>query len=631
MKRFLVILVLIASISAVYAANNYGYGIKLSKNENNLLIENIIPNSEAEKTGLKVGQKIIKFNGKKIEKIKMSDIENLDNSYKNIKLIMDDKKEYNLKPENVDLLNLYNDIQNTYNTNTAYSINPYSTDKILLPNNIDSKHVKYTNAYFNYADIISNENAKLFVELFKVTKKNLIKSYIYAQDNPKNEYAQLYKSIYSVNPKQYDIYGNAFKDFLRLAIYNEQNKEVIDRQISEFNSTQKKQYAQLVYNTRIIANLYSYANRELGLYLIKHSINVNQTDKWKNELKTQNTTYNKMYNELCQSLSKNKIEINKPGPLSNREQMTAGVTPKEKWVDDKQIILLAQEKGYDPNKIPEIKKINEAKIAAQKQKKDSVSTKNMLPLTSKKISKNNVEFFGGLNPDSSIVEVINTFKNINSVTKITSSYLKCTGPYNQYCTYSGKIDFKNIPTDSTHVLNTIGTMLASRPKTSIDLGNSIGSMPKDDITLHISTIYIESIPFNVEVTLRPSKGYYFYNQPNILKGASGTGYPYAINTIVLKTDKYNKAVNDLVLANGQKIVNAYRYKYNLSPNNSCYEGDECNNFVAIRYYLQTWGQPSMEITYKNYSYLDNLDKQYNQYVTTKTIQRNQKYNSINKI
>lgn len=35
------------------------------------------------------------------------------------------------------------------------------------------------------------------------------------------------------------------------------------------------------------------------------TINANQTDKWQNELKTQNKIYNKMYNELLQSLSKN--------------------------------------------------------------------------------------------------------------------------------------------------------------------------------------------------------------------------------------------------------------------------------------------------------------------------------------
>lgn len=366
MKKLLTIIVLLASISTVYAANNFGYGIQLSKNENDLLIENIIPNSLAEKMGLKPGQKIIKLNGKKIQKLKISDIENLDNSYKNLQLIMSNNKQYKLKPENIDLLKIYNDIQDTYNTNTAYPTFTYKTDKIILPTDIDSKHVKYTNAYFNYADIISNKNAKLYTELFKVTQENVVKSIIDAQNNPMNEYAELYNSIYSADTQNYDIYGNAFKDFLRLAIYNEQNKEVIDRQISEFNNTQRKQYAQLAYNTRIVANLYSYANRELGLYLINNTINANQTDKWRDELKTQNKIYNKMYNELLQSLSKNKIEINKPGPLSNREQIIVGVTPKEKWVNDKQIIILAQERGYDPNRNPNVKKINDLKILTQK-------------------------------------------------------------------------------------------------------------------------------------------------------------------------------------------------------------------------------------------------------------------------
>ena len=130
MKKLLTIIVLLASISTVYAANNFGYGIQLSKNENDLLIENIIPNSLAEKMGLKPGQKIIKLNGKKIQKLKISDIENLDNSYKNLQLIMSNNKQYKLKPENIDLLKIYNDIQDTYNTNTAY---PTESDSYPVP------------------------------------------------------------------------------------------------------------------------------------------------------------------------------------------------------------------------------------------------------------------------------------------------------------------------------------------------------------------------------------------------------------------------------------------------------------------------------------------------------------------
>lgn len=175
MKKILTILLLITSLPVVYAVDNYGYGIKLSKNENDVLIENITPNSVAEKRGLTVGQKITKFNGKKAEKLKISDIKNLDSLYKNIKLITYGNKQYSLIPENLDLLNLYNEIQDTYNTSTAYSVSKYNTDKIILPNNIESKHVKYTNAYLNYADIISIETSKQYIELFKVTKKIFLK------------------------------------------------------------------------------------------------------------------------------------------------------------------------------------------------------------------------------------------------------------------------------------------------------------------------------------------------------------------------------------------------------------------------------------------------------------------------
>lgn len=337
------------TLSFAFATNEFGFGISLNRVGNDIIVENVIPNSIADKLGLKNGQKIIKFNGKKINKVKDSDIENINSKYKSLKITTFDNKQYKLKSEDISLLNSYNQIQETYNQNTKYKVTPYKTEKIILANDIESKHAKYANAYLNYADAIAIENSKLYVDLFKVTDENVKIALEKTKNNEINPYSGVYNSIYRTN-KTHDIYGEAFKQFLELSIYNDENINLINRQISEFNELQKKQFAQLAYNTRIIANLYSYANRELSLYLIKHTVNANKTDIWQNELKTENNIYNIKYKELCNLIATYKIEIKKPGPLSNREQITAGIVPNSKWVDDKQIVVLAQEKGYNSNK-----------------------------------------------------------------------------------------------------------------------------------------------------------------------------------------------------------------------------------------------------------------------------------------
>jgi len=373
MKKFVAVALLSALTFMPVLANDFGFGINFTKNDDVLLIQDVIPNSLAEKSGLKAGQKVLKFNGKAINKLKADSLTNIDN-YKSLKLITDNNKQYSLKQEDITLLKSYNQVNDTFSDKTKYNVANYITEKIILPNSIDSKHVKYSNAYLNYADAISTDNSKIYVELFKVTDDNVKSALEEVKNNSINEYASLYNEIYR-NNKSSDIYGKAFKQFLELAIYNDVNKELIDRQISEFNSAQKKQYSQMVYNTKIVANLYSYSNRELGIYLIKHTVNANSKDKWENELKTENNIYNVKYKELCNSLSKNKIEITKPGPLSNREQVTAGTPPKDKWVEDKQIVVLAQAKGYNPNDNAEVKKINNAKIVAQKQKAEQEAAK----------------------------------------------------------------------------------------------------------------------------------------------------------------------------------------------------------------------------------------------------------------
>lgn len=345
------------TLSSALTTNEFGFGISLNRVGDDVIIENVISNSIADKLGLKNGQKIIKFNGKKINKVKDSDIENINSKYKSLKITTFDNKQYKLKSEDISLLNSYNQIQKTYNQNTKYKVTPYKTEKIILANDIENKHAKYANAYLNYADAIAIENSKLYVDLFKVTDENIKIALEKTKNNEINPYSELYNSIYRTN-KTYDIYGEAFKQFLELSIYNDVNINLIHRQISEFNELQKKQFAQFAYNTRIVANLYSYTNRELSTYLLKHTINANKTDIWQNELKVENNIYNIKYKELCNLIATYKIEIKKPGPLSNREQITAGIVPNSKWVDDKQIVVLAQEKGYNPNKSLDFARLN---------------------------------------------------------------------------------------------------------------------------------------------------------------------------------------------------------------------------------------------------------------------------------
>lgn len=225
--------------------------------------------------------------------------------------------------------------------------------------------------------------------------------------------------------------------------------------------------------------------------------------------------------------------------------------------------------------------------------------------------------FAGLKPESSLVDTINTFKNMSSVSKIELGYNECSGAYMQYCKFKtiGR-NLKNTPSDATSILNSVGNLLSSTRRIPVELANGTGSMTVEAIYLQISKIYIEGIPFDVEVEMKPLKAYYFTYPQKVLKGASGVGYPYAITEIRMNTDKYDENSQNLVSAKGKIVKNAYEEKYGYSN----------SDFVDV-----SLGFNSMSIVYKNWTNLREIEEKYEEYITNKSVQQTQKYNSIDEI
>lgn len=225
--------------------------------------------------------------------------------------------------------------------------------------------------------------------------------------------------------------------------------------------------------------------------------------------------------------------------------------------------------------------------------------------------------FAGLKPESSLVDTINTFKNMSSVSKIELGYNECGGAYMQYCKFKtiGR-NLKNTPSDATSILNSVGNLLSSTRRIPVELANGTGSMTVETLYLQISKIYIEGIPFDVEVTMKPLKAYYFTYPQKVLKGASGVGYPYAIGEIKMSTDLYDENSRNLVSAKGKTVEKAYEQKY----------GYENSDFVDVSLSIN-----SMSIVYKNWTNLREIEEKYEEYITNKSVQQTQKYNSIDEI
>ncbi len=228
-----------------------------------------------------------------------------------------------------------------------------------------------------------------------------------------------------------------------------------------------------------------------------------------------------------------------------------------------------------------------------------------------------VSFYAGLKPDSSLVEVINAFKKNAGVTKMDLGYYERSGPYLQVMTFkSCNKNLKNVPTDATSILNMIGNLLSSSLKNRVQLQNGTGIMVNEELYLQLEKVYLDGVPFKVEVKFVPSAGYYLTHTDKVLKGASGNAFPYVIETIKMFTDKYDTTSKNLVYSKSANIYNQYKQKY----------GENHGEFLTIHS-----SDTDMEITYKNYDYIRELNYKYSEFATNRSIQQTEKFNSINEI
>ena len=246
-----------------------------------------------------------------------------------------------------------------------------------------------------------------------------------------------------------------------------------------------------------------------------------------------------------------------------------------------------------------------------------------------------VNFYGGLKPESTVLDVINTFKKNEGVTSIKLGYRSNPGTGGGYFmplkVNGSEVNLKTTYCDKATLTKYLQSLIPiGNYAQTITLPNGITSkMVHADgyvLELQINKIYINSIPMTVEVLFRPSSGYYCFNTDKVLKGANGIAYPYLIETITMKTNQYDNLSQSLVYKYGKSVIDSYVEKYSMDRNNSCYEGNICNDFVALDKTAD-----SITITYKNYTYKNELTKRYEELETNRTTKQTQKFNSINDI
>ncbi len=247
-----------------------------------------------------------------------------------------------------------------------------------------------------------------------------------------------------------------------------------------------------------------------------------------------------------------------------------------------------------------------------------------------------ISFFGGLKPDSSILDVINTFKKYDSVTNIKVAFGgKVISDNNQPVNF--KTAYCDKATMSKYLEQTIPDGLYNKRygykmddyTKLVDLingkkGKIIGLT--DKIYINIDKMYIDGIPCSVEAKFTLSGEFYSLHSEKVFIGPTKhIAYPYIIETITFNTDFYDKSVQGIAEQKREGILNKYIEKYGVIKDQSCYEGDHCNNFVAIKFY------PNFGITYKNYTYINELATKYNDFKMKTTIQESKKFDSSNDI
>ncbi len=187
-----------------------------------------------------------------------------------------------------------------------------------------------------------------------------------------------------------------------------------------------------------------------------------------------------------------------------------------------------------------------------------------------------IELFAGLKSDSSIVDVINTFKNIDTVTTINlgSKY--------------PNINFKNIPNTDNKIYETLANALSTSNIQSIELNNKKVNMPTKKFSVFIEKIYKDGVPYGVKIDFEPCAGFYYLYPSKVYQDSTGKVYPYVITNILAGS------YNDM---DTEQIV---REKY---------------------------GKPHLEYNYDNSKYFYAVGDTYQKFLNDKHVQENQKLDS----
>lgn len=261
------------------------------------------------------------------------------------------------------------------------------------------------------------------------------------------------------------------------------------------------------------------------------------------------------------------------------------------------------------------KEIMQIEIAIEQEKNDQMRYADMKREEERQVLVQTM--FGGIRQESSIVDVINTLKKMDTIKNIQIGYYEYYGPYMQLSTFKkGNKNFKTSPSDATSILNTIGNLLSHWHRSTATFHTGQGQYIDTPIYVIADKIYIENIPFDVMVKFKPSAAYYYVNPSKVLKGASGTIYSYVLDDFALIYEPKDITGQSLIRANGGKIVKAYNDKY----------GDLINDYV----YVQDCGE-YIKIYYGNKYYEQEIEQKFQQYFIDKASRQNSKYNSVDKI
>lgn len=237
-----------------------------------------------------------------------------------------------------------------------------------------------------------------------------------------------------------------------------------------------------------------------------------------------------------------------------------------------------------------------------------------------------VKFFGGLNPDSNIVDVINVLKKYDSVKTISIRNVMDTQYISQNNT---RINFKTAYIDKatlakylesfipTELMNKRYGYVMADYTAKIELTNGVSGKvltTKPQILIEADTIYLENIPFSVEVYFQLANEYYGLHPDKTIVGANKkVAYPFLIERFVLRAHSDAPSAQ-LVKMNKDALLEKYIAKYGVVRDQSCYEGAHCNDFIGIRHYGD-------QITYKNYDYINKIKEEYNDYLVKKSMKQ----------